>query len=549
MVKSKRASWIDASASSAPSSIHPSASVSSHQQPLSSSSQQQHDSMPSTPSTSFSFPDGLRTTKSRKSSVPDQPSSASSPTSSPKSVKPYPHRIDTLPQPADAPPLAATLMHKSGSISKLREQRSPGSISGHFLPDQANASPSSSSSMAEDRMRAPHRSSFTDGNMADTDEAASIASTDTQSISSLQWFNYKRSSAHHPGHPLHERASSVSSIVTDSSAMTDDYYSPASSPRLASPRIGSPLQIPTSTGSAGDRGKAHIHGLLILITHSHYPSYLARSSISSSHTTRHEVSSTASSPMISHTAAHQHPALSPVLPTQRTRRRSSMSMLRNLSNTELANILNGSSPNPVSDAPPLPSTSSSRYSEAGSEPSTSSTAGSTGNISAYQHSLRTLLRKQLSNKRKPTPAQPKQNQRRSLPALDSPRTPTQSSSGMVSEADRDVVEINLDSSSDHPTDSEERSMTAAEEDATFHMQPVYPAMLLNATQSGCNLTTHEAEIQHDGSTSAPEMSRWWRYEHADNYFGVQGNERRQGEGEKKKKRDVNHVIRKIDWVG
>ncbi|KAI8136781.1 hypothetical protein BJV82DRAFT_638165 [Fennellomyces sp. T-0311] len=422
MVKSKRASWIDGSAQQQPPLPHPPIVTNEH-------------SVPSTPSTPTD-----RLAKSRKSSMAEgmnintNPSSSSSPTGSPKGI--VAKRL------IDHPP---ELMHKSGSISKLRENR-------------LSETP------------AVKRSSYVD---TDLDDVASTASTDTQSVSSFQWYGLKRQSGNHSNAPYHERrASSISSIITDSSAMTDEFYSPSSSPRLFhSPRGGSPLQFPTIAGTA-DRGKAG---------------------------NRCENSTS--------------PSITPSTTTQRAHRRSSMSMLKNISNTELASIVSGTLPNPVVDAPTTPtlpastSSSSSQSSNSRILPEPSKT--NAGSIPAYQHSLHTLLRRQLSSKRKPN--------RRSLPSSETPPSSARSAGSVptaASEADKDVVEIDLDGGDDTP-----RSV-ANNSDGHFVdglQTPVYPALLLNATQHESLGEPMQHPLVTNGNTSAPELTRWERDINSD-YF-------------------------------
>ncbi|KAI9494658.1 hypothetical protein BDB00DRAFT_871209 [Zychaea mexicana] len=557
MVKSKRASWIDGSASSQTQqqqqqqSTTPSSSV----PPVPPLPQQYlpDTSIPSTPSTPIgsTSADNNRLAKSRKSSMAEgmnynnssninYASSSSSPTGSPKGIVAKRLKEQQPPPPLAAPAPASggyvsssssttgEPMLKSGSISKLRENR-----------------------LSEHQQQPIKRSSYVD----DLDDVASTTSTDTQSISSFQWYGLKRQSSNHPGgqgvagqgQPYHERrASSISSIITDSSAMTDEFYSPSSSPRLFhSPRGGSPLQFPTMTGTTNlsDRGKA-------------------------SNASRHEPSATTPSM----TAAHGFPPTTSVSATphgstqqqQRAHRRSSMSMLKNITNTELAGIVSGTLPNPVVDAPPalpLPSScapppssaSSSSHSSTSNaanrstnnnnninlsspESSSKNNNNAPGSIPAYQHSLHTLLRRQLSSKRK--------SNRRSLPntTIETPPTTTTTPSSnatrsgsltaaSASEADKDVVEIDLDSSSNSDTQSiiAGRSSDAGGEGQHHHQHGssymeelqthVYPALLLNATHdemtSGLSMMPHYYDDHHhhnplvpSGNTSAPELTRW-----------------------------------------
>ncbi|KAI9323113.1 hypothetical protein BX666DRAFT_2021869 [Dichotomocladium elegans] len=490
MVKSKRASWIDGSA----------ASISSSSPALpQSSSFVDGSGTPSTPSTPIA--DGVRLSKSRKSSMADgmnHASSSSSPAGSPKTM--IPKRIaaaaaaDHSMDQSDM--RSSVLAHKSGSISKLRETRN----------ENLNTPSSSASSSYTDRHI--KKSSYMDSlNATDADEAASATSTDTQSISSLQWFGLKRqsTSSQHTGLPFHERrTSSISSIVTDSSLMTDEFYSPASSPRLFhSPRGGSPT-------TTLERGKA-------------------------SCTSRYDPTSSSSSPSNGISANLPGSSNSGAYVSQKTSRRSSMSMLKNISNSELAGIVSGALPNPVVDAPPIPPLNlpSSSVSATRMSPEIKNTSTPPG-VSAYQHSLHTLLRRQLSSKRT--------TNRRSMPSsVDTPPLGSgRLGSSSINEADKDVVEINLDSDNEPRPSSD---VTAADsQDGNFidhhhHLlqAPVYPALLLNATSSGYDLDSENLQIVHhplvmSGSTSAPELISWERDIDSD-YF-VQPRERPSFDGEK-----------------
>ena len=262
-----------------------------------------------------------------------------------------------------------------------------------------------------------------------------------------------------------------------------------------------------------------------------------------------------------------------------------MSMLKNISNTEIAGILSGDLPNPVVDAPPsIPcssptsgpptssTSSSSQSSMTTTTPNSNKTGATTpvntnmgaagsnsGSISAYQHTMHqhtmhTLLRRQLSSKRK--------SNRRSLPntAIETPptnpttttsNTPTptttttttnssNSRSGSIiasnnsSEADKDVVEIDLDSSNDSNIQSmttEQQQQQQQQQHNQHHFMeglqtPVYPALLLNASaqqhDSEEDIISNYPYYSHDhyyhsqhplasnGNTSAPELTRWER---------------------------------------
>ncbi|KAI7853588.1 hypothetical protein BDC45DRAFT_148991 [Circinella umbellata] len=549
MVKSKRASWIDGS------TFHsqqppPVPTLPQHLTDLNNiSNLTSNTSLPSTPTgdntSTMSGGSGSSngnnhhrlSRSSRKSSMAEgmNSSGTSSPTGSgsPKGI--YTKRLMDQ-QPAPTQPPLSQEMHKSGSINKLREK--------NRLSEQ-------STSLERPQHPQPiKRASYID----DLDEIGSTTSTDTHQsgISSFQWYGLKRHSNSLSNQPHERRASSISSIITDSSVMTDEFYSPSSSPRLFhSPRGGSPLQFPTTTvtsSNLSDRGKA----------------------TSPSITDSHQLPPATSISTTSHGSNQQQQQ------QHKARRRSSMSMLKNMSNTELANIVNGNLPNPVVDAPPSipcsspisgPPTSSTSSSSQSSLTTTNSnktgtstpintTMGggiSSGSISAYQHTMHTLLRRQLSSKRK--------SNRRSLPntAIETPSTnpttttsttptPTTNSSnsrsGSIigsnnsSEADKDVVEIDLDSSNDSNT----QSMTAEHQQQHSHLHfmeglqtPVYPALLLNASaqqqeqdneidimSSYPNYSyDHYYHSQHplisNGNTSAPELTRWEQDIHSD-YF-------------------------------
>jgi hypothetical protein len=181
-----------------------------------------------------------------------------------------------------------------------------------------------------------------------------------------------------------------------------------------------------------------------------------------------------------------------------------MSMLRNIPSSELADIISGNSPNPILEGP--------APTELASHPPTDnvvetqpaiSPSGIEASIPSYQHSLHSLLRKQLSSKRKPM------RDRRSLPSLDG---------GKPHEADKDVVEMSLDA---EPL-PHIPSTTNAEDHASLK-SPVYPAMLLNETQlkvedTSCKPTARMfASLNSMSRTSAPDMLNWNRPDPQD-YF-------------------------------
>ena len=169
-------------------------------------------------------------------------------------------------------------------------------------------------------------------------------------------------------------------------------------------------------------------------------------------------------------SATASPLVSSTSTPHKSRRRSSMTLLRNIPSSELADIINGNSPNPILDTPPVDLTND--------EPSQNEA------VPTYQHSLHSLLRKQLSNKRKPM------RDRRSLPNMDA-----------KPEADKDVIEMNLDAETDGLPPNFD---TIPQEDSKSGA-PVYPAMLLNETDhkedSYCTTTLRDR-------TSVPDMLHW-----------------------------------------
>lgn len=140
---------------------------------------------------------------------------------------------------------------------------------------------------------------------------------------------------------------------------------------------------------------------------------------------------------------------------QQAKRRSSMTVLRNIPSSELANIVSGNSPNPILDVPtstnspittPLLSTALTSDPMEAISPTTTTTTTSTTvdpsitNTMAYQHSLQSFLRRQLSSKRK------SRRPRSSSNVSVDPFQPSASSStsSYSLDADKDIVEISLD---------------------------------------------------------------------------------------------------------
>lgn len=209
--------------------------------------------------------------------------------------------------------------------------------------------------------------------------------------------------------------------------------------------------------------------------------------------------SASASPLVTHAQSSTSTPHTPYATTHKTRRRSSMSMLRNIPSSELADIISGNSPNPILETPPADLISGVQHPLSTVEPDepTISPEGA----SFYPHSLQSLLRKQLSSKRKPM------RDRRSLPNID----------GRPHEADKDVVEMNLDSG---PISNNELSHQF---DIPVHegASPVYPAMLLNETKVDPEPKKASFSPSCLSRTSVPDMSNWHTDDHYGDYFSNQ----------------------------
>lgn len=289
---------------------------------------------------------------------------------------------------------------------------------------------------------------------------------------------------------LHERKASISSIITDSSIASEEYGSPLSSPRKL---IFHLLYYSQPT---------HFFSLLFFFTLDRYKATPATSAT-------HGPRSATASPLVTHA---QHQPSTSTTPQKTSRRRSSMTMLRNIPSSELADIISGNSPNPILEKSPADllsghplsnstsSSSSSNMNYNNNEPPVDVVPVSPDGVPMYQHSLHSLLRKQLSNKRKPM------RDRRSLPNLDA----------RPGEADKDVVEMNLDAgpvdASSHDFDIASSSMDPSPSSGeSLKSGPVYPAMLLNETQqqqpSGSMHEPHSPNLMN--RTSVPDMTNTW----------------------------------------
>lgn len=342
---------------------------------------------------------------------------------------------------------------KSGSLSKLREDRQQQ----YQIPKRENSldcgAPLSASSSTTDNSA---HSFLLNKSRKHSEDAAT---------GEMEDLTYDNNSKKRPS--LHERKASISSIVTDSSLASEDICSPLSSPRKCYSNVNHYKCInividryKTGGGGGGSSGQK----------------------------------SASASPLVTHTLTSSSTPHTPYVSSHKARRRSSMSMLRNIPSSELADIISGNSPNPILETSPadllsgiqhplgmmersIPdvSTSASTSSEI---TNSSAVSPSADGVPIYQHSLHSLLRKQLSNKRKPM------RDRRSLPNID----------GRPQEADKDVVEMNLDAGPLQSTDMtpmlDDNHATNVEDDLK---SPVYPAMLLNESQSRADQDKQKAQ--------------------------------------------------------
>ncbi|ORZ12827.1 hypothetical protein BCR42DRAFT_378922 [Absidia repens] len=452
--------------------------------------------------------------------------------------------------------------HKSGSLSQLREQQQRSSTTSvssgvNTLIPSSPSSPSSlnrpqslqnrlpppplldqesaaTTTPAPPQQRQGSLDSFLDGNTADMEDGTDESKNDTNTINHHHYHSTtpsgrRPSSGMSHRLSLHERHPSISSSVTESTS-DDFYYSPGSSPQaIQSPLNVSPFQPPIIT----DKGKTKLTSC-------------SRSSSPSRFNTPSDFL-----PSGMPNTEHQQHAI----------RRSSMTMLRNIPSSELANIVSGNSPNPIIDVPP-PAQSPIAIPEATVDSAKSSSptlpGQSVGSVDpsvtstlAYQHSLQTFLRRQLSSKQRKA-----RRSRSSSGANMDPLVPSESSSTSSTyglDADRDIVEIDLDDgippptsvqrsqqTSTHSQQSSAKSNAAAITDTQPKQQkqrrssnqlresmksPLYPAMLLDASSSSSQDTALNSQqnlclppqniavasdtmTSSDFITSTPDLPHW-----------------------------------------
>jgi hypothetical protein len=210
--------------------------------------------------------------------------------------------------------------------------------------------------------------------------------------------------------------------------------------------------------------------------------------------------------------------------SQKSKRRSSMSMLRNIPTSELAEIINGNSPNPILDTPPvdlvgnlqhpLTTVDQTIIENPDNLPSSSeaTTSISADGVPLYQHSMHTLLKKQLSNKRKST------KDRRSLPHID----PNQQ------ELDRDVDEMSLDN---EPPPSNVSGKSESSRSDNAGRSGLYPAMLLKEAPLKIDVDKQQQQQRRSSMSSSvsasslnrppiTETSTWTHSDQSGDYFGT-----------------------------
>lgn len=164
-------------------------------------------------------------------------------------------------------------------------------------------------------------------------------------------------------------------------------------------------------------------------------------------------------------------------------------MLRNIPSSELAEIINGKSPNPILDTPPVDLENNTLPMV---EPLMENPQAD--GIPVYQHSMHDLLKRQLSSKRK----------RRTV------------SDGKQQEVDKDVVEMLLD------TDSFQQSDMSGDDDHDFastsntFKSPIYPAMLLNDNQQRQRRGSAGSSLR----PALTESSTWSHGDQSGDYFGA-----------------------------
>lgn len=174
------------------------------------------------------------------------------------------------------------------------------------------------------------------------------------------------------------------------------------------------------------------------------------------------------SPSVTHSCTSISTPHTPHISSSKPRRRSSMSLFRNIPTSELADIVSGNSPNPILETPPVDLIDGIHHPLSIVEPPQKNDLPDPpiypppASEGAYEHSLHSRLRRQLTSKRRSV------RDRRSLPNID----------GHHQETDKDVVEMTLDTD----TQSTHESFGQFTGSLPADDSPIYPAMLLNEVQ-------------------------------------------------------------------
>jgi hypothetical protein len=485
MLKSKRASWIDANAANPP-------PITTNFSPYA------EGSSGSTPSTPISGTESARQLHSRKNSVAEGLNSAM--TGSPALMY---SQASMMTSGGYSPSLAAskefdenelplsnTRLHKTGSISRMADSSGAKNIPTHTIrrresSTDVTSSGSENSSRLVDVMskRLPRRSSTLDSSVTDGDDTND---------------NQQNPSALPPPYVLptgfremfsHKRTPSISSTLTANSV---DEHSPLVSPIARQhPQPLNMEEVFATPASPSDQ-------------RSPITPFSANKSLISSKRERTASSSSLVSPTSSTKSNAQ---------TKAHRRRSSMSMLRNIPSEELASIVSGSSPNPVVIAPMNEAFGRQRgrthtiatsnlsnfhtFDEMESDDNVSdeqSTSKAT-NLPGYQTSLQTFLRKQFHS----YSDQEKQAQLKRTPSL--------------ADRDRDVTEMSLDDDgpSDLAGDSIRRSYSPNDLDPSLRelRGPIFPSSLLNTPYPRPIMKKENKKLMSisraTASTSAPHL--------------------------------------------
>ncbi|KAI8580806.1 hypothetical protein K450DRAFT_236075 [Umbelopsis ramanniana AG] len=485
MLKSKRASWIDANAA--------------HPPPITTNfSPYGEASSGSAPSTPISGTESTRQLHSRKNSVAEGLNSAM--TGSPALMYSQasmmtsggysPSLAASKEFDENEPPLSNTRLHKTGSISRMADSSGAKNIPTHTIrrresSTDVTSSGSENSSRLVDVMskRLPRRSSTLDSSITDGDDV----NDNQQNPSSLP-----------PPYVLptgfreifqHKRTPSISSTLTANSV---DEHSPLVSPIAR--QYPQPLNM-EEVFAAPTSPSDHRSPVTPLS---------ANKSLISSKRER----TASSSSLVSPTSSTK-----PNAQTKAHRRRSSMSMLRNIPSEELASIVSGSSPNPVVIAPMdeafgrqrgrthtiATSNLSSFHTfddmESDENNTDEQSTSKATNLPGYQTSLQTFLRRQFHS----YSDQEKQAQVK--------RTSS------IADRDRDVTEMSLDDDgpSDLTGDSIRRSYSPNDLDPSLKelRAPIFPSSLLNTPYPRPIMKKENKKLMSisraTASTSAPHL--------------------------------------------